>query len=80
MFAPSSGVARILRPARLRGRSPSTCAHGRIPFGEEIEIAQGVEVGARRSSSRASKARQTTFERVEVGGSAVIVARGELKV
>jgi trans-2,3-dihydro-3-hydroxyanthranilate isomerase len=54
--------------------------HGRIQFGDEIEISQGVEIG------RPSKLFARVFgegdriERVEVGGSAVVVARGEFQV
>jgi trans-2,3-dihydro-3-hydroxyanthranilate isomerase len=49
--------------------------HGRIGFGDEIEIRQGVEVG--RPSTLYAVARSP--EEVEVGGSAVIVARGEFR-
>ena len=54
--------------------------HGRIAFGDEIEIAQGAEIG------RPSKLFARVFgeadrvEAVEVGGSAVVVARGEFQV
>jgi trans-2,3-dihydro-3-hydroxyanthranilate isomerase len=47
--------------------------HGRIAFGEEIEIRQGAEVG--RPSTLFAVARSE--DEVEVGGSAVVVARGE---
>jgi trans-2,3-dihydro-3-hydroxyanthranilate isomerase len=51
--------------------------HGRVPFGTEIEIVQGVEIG-RRSVMRARvDGAPDAIERVAVGGSAVIVARGE---
>jgi trans-2,3-dihydro-3-hydroxyanthranilate isomerase len=51
--------------------------HGRIAFGEEIEIRQGVEV-ARPSLLRArATGSAEALERVEVAGSAVIVASGE---
>jgi trans-2,3-dihydro-3-hydroxyanthranilate isomerase len=51
--------------------------HGRIGFGEEIEIRQGEEIG--RPSVLYARAEGTAdrIERVLVGGSAVIVARGE---
>jgi predicted PhzF superfamily epimerase YddE/YHI9 len=51
--------------------------HGRIGFGEEIEIRQGEEIG--RPSVLYARAVGTAdrIERVLVGGSAVIVARGE---
>jgi trans-2,3-dihydro-3-hydroxyanthranilate isomerase len=50
--------------------------HGRIGFGDEIEIRQGVEVG--RPSTLFAVARSP--EEVEVGGSAVVVARGEFRL
>ena len=81
MFAPSSGVAED--PATGSAAGPLAlhlARHGRIGFGEEIEIAQGVEVG--RPSKLYARVEGSTddVQRVEVGGSAVIVARGELKV
>jgi trans-2,3-dihydro-3-hydroxyanthranilate isomerase len=50
--------------------------HGRIAFGEEIEIRQGAEIG--RPSTLHAVARSP--EDVEVGGSAVVVARGEFRL
>jgi trans-2,3-dihydro-3-hydroxyanthranilate isomerase len=50
--------------------------HGRIEFGDEIEIRQGVEIG--RPSTLYAVARSETD--VEVGGSAVVVARGEFRL
>jgi trans-2,3-dihydro-3-hydroxyanthranilate isomerase len=50
--------------------------HGRIPFGEEIEIRQGAEVG--RPSTLYAVAHSEL--RVEVGGPAVVVARGEFRL
>jgi trans-2,3-dihydro-3-hydroxyanthranilate isomerase len=54
--------------------------HGRIAFGEEIEIAQGAEIG--RPSTLYARAEGTAdrIEAVEVGGSAVVVARGEFRL
>jgi trans-2,3-dihydro-3-hydroxyanthranilate isomerase len=81
MFAPADGVAED--PATGSAAGPLAlhlARHGRIRFGEEIEIAQGEEVG------RPSKLYARVFgnvdriDRVEVGGSAVIVARGEFRL
>jgi trans-2,3-dihydro-3-hydroxyanthranilate isomerase len=54
--------------------------HGRIAFGDEIEITQGVEI--RRPSKLYARVDGSAerVERVEVGGSAVIVARGEFRL
>jgi len=81
MFAPSSGVAED--PATGSAAGPLAlhlARHGRINFGDEIEISQGAEVG--RPSKLYARAEGTTeqVERVEVGGSAVTVARGEFRL
>jgi len=54
--------------------------HGRIGFGEEIEISQGEEIG--RPSTLYARVEGSTeqVEKVEVGGSAVVVARGEFRL
>ena len=82
MFAPTSGVAED--PATGSAAGPLAvhlARHGRIAFGEEIEISQGVEIGR---PSKLSRPRRRVsgdeIERVEVGGSAVVVARGEFKL
>ena len=79
--------SRVFVPAHGVGEDPATgsaagplalhlARHGRIDFGDEIEIRQGVEVG--RPSTLYAVARSP--EEVEVGGSAVIVARGEFRL
>lgn len=50
--------------------------HGRIAFGEEIEIRQGEEIG--RPSRLRAVARSP--QEIEVGGAAVVVARGEFRL
>jgi trans-2,3-dihydro-3-hydroxyanthranilate isomerase len=50
--------------------------HGRVAFGDEIEIRQGEEID--RPSTLNAVARSET--EVEVGGTAVIVARGEFRL
>jgi trans-2,3-dihydro-3-hydroxyanthranilate isomerase len=81
MFAPSSGVAED--PATGSAAGPLAVhllRHGRIESGREIEIVQGVEL--RRPSRLYVRATGTAddIERVEVGGSAVVVARGEFRL
>ena len=76
MFAPGLGVAED--PATGSAAGPLALhlvRHGRIQAGEEILIAQGA--GLKRPSTLYARA---TEERVEVGGSAVIVARGEFRL
>jgi trans-2,3-dihydro-3-hydroxyanthranilate isomerase len=80
MFAPADGVAED--PATGSAAGPLAChlaRHGLIRFGEEIEISQGAELG--RPSTLYARADGTPerVERVEVGGSAVVVARGEFR-
>jgi len=78
MFAPSLGVAED--PATGSAAGPLAvhlARHGRISFGERIEIEQGAEIG--RPSLLYARARggQEALEAVEVGGAVVAVARGE---
>ena len=79
--------ARVFVPAHGVDEDPATgsaagplafhlARHGRIEFGDEIVIRQGVEVG--RPSTLHAVARST--EEIEVGGSAVVVARGEFRL
>jgi trans-2,3-dihydro-3-hydroxyanthranilate isomerase len=80
MFAPSGGV--FEDPATGSAAGPLAihlARHGRIAFGDEIEIHQGAEIG--RPSLLYAKAEGSgdRIERVEVGGSAVIVAIGEFR-
>ncbi len=81
MFAPGDGVPED--PATGSAAGPLAChlaRHGRIAFGDEIEISQGVEIG--RPSTLFARAEGTAerIESVAVGGSAVIVARGAFRL
>lgn len=81
MFAPAGGVNED--PATGSAAGPLAwhlARHGRIAFGEELRIEQGVEL-ARPSVlyARVAGTRERA-ERVEVGGSSVIVARGEFRL
>ena len=81
MFIPSGGIAED--PATGSAAGPLAlhlARYGRIGFGEEIEITQGVEIG--RPSTLYARVDGSTeqVERVEVGGSAVVVARGEFRL
>jgi trans-2,3-dihydro-3-hydroxyanthranilate isomerase len=81
MFAPSSGVAED--PATGSAAGPLAlhlARHGRIAFGDEIEISQGEEVGRPSKLFARVDGSADDVQRVEVGGSAVTVARGELSV
>jgi trans-2,3-dihydro-3-hydroxyanthranilate isomerase len=81
MFAPGGGVPED--PATGSAAGPLAvhlARHGRIEFGDEIEISQGTEIG--RPSTLFARADGSADEltRVEVGGSAVVVARGEFQL
>ena len=54
--------------------------HGRIGFGEQIEITQGVEIQRPSKLYARVDGSADHVERVEVGGSAVVVARGEFRL
>lgn len=81
MFAPGHGINED--PATGSAAGPLAChlmRHGVIAPGEEIEIAQGAEIG--RPSTLYARATSTrdTIATVEVGGCAVTVARGEFRL
>jgi trans-2,3-dihydro-3-hydroxyanthranilate isomerase len=81
MFAPAGGVAED--PATGSAAGPLAvhlARHGRIAFGEEIEISQGAEVGRPSTLYARADGSAEQLERVEVGGSAVVVARGEFRL
>jgi trans-2,3-dihydro-3-hydroxyanthranilate isomerase len=81
MFGPGVGVPED--PATGSAAGPLAlhlARHGRISFGEEIEIRQGEEIG-RPSLLRARvEGSADRVERVAVGGSAVAVAHGEYRL
>jgi trans-2,3-dihydro-3-hydroxyanthranilate isomerase len=81
MFAPTSGVPEDPATGSAAGPLAMHLArHGRIGFGDEIEISQGDEIGRpSKLFARVSGTPERT-ETIEVGGSAVIVARGEFRL
>jgi trans-2,3-dihydro-3-hydroxyanthranilate isomerase len=54
--------------------------HGRIAWGDEIEISQGAEIGRPSTLYARGQGSDEQIERVEVGGGAVVVARGEFRL
>jgi len=80
-FAPAMGIAED--PATGSAAGPLAvhlARHGRIAFGEEIEIRQGAETGRPSLLRARAVGSADAIERVEVSGAAVIVARGELSL
>jgi trans-2,3-dihydro-3-hydroxyanthranilate isomerase len=81
MFAPGGGVSED--PATGSAAGPLAvhlARHGRIGFGEEIEISQGAEIGRPSTLYAMAEGSTERIERVEVGGRAAIVARGEFRL
>jgi len=80
MFAPELGV--MEDPATGSAAGPLAAhlvRHGRVASGEEIEIAQGAELGRpSRLLARVTGSRER-IDKVEVGGSSVVVGRGAFR-
>jgi trans-2,3-dihydro-3-hydroxyanthranilate isomerase len=78
VFGPGLGVAED--PATGSAAGPLAvhlARHGRIGWGERIEIRQGAEIGRRSVLHACAEGSGAGVERVTVGGGAVVVARGE---
>jgi trans-2,3-dihydro-3-hydroxyanthranilate isomerase len=81
MFAPGAGI--FEDPATGSAAGPLAChlaRHGLIAFGEEIEIEQGLELDRPSLLLAQAHGSPVGIEKVEVAGSAVIVARGEFRL
>jgi len=81
MFAPSSGIAED--PATGSAAGPLAVhlvRHGRVALGSSIEIEQGAEISRPSRLFARVEGSAEHISRVEVGGAAVIVARGEFRI
>ena len=81
MFAPYGGVDED--PATGSAAGPlacHVCRHGLVPWGEWIEISQGEELGRPSTLFARASGSDSSIGQVEVGGRAVIVARGEFRL
>jgi trans-2,3-dihydro-3-hydroxyanthranilate isomerase len=81
MFAPAFGVAED--PATGSAAGPIVChlaRHGRIGWGEELVLEQGAEIGRPSTLYARADGGDGLIDRVEVGGQAVVVARGEFRL
>ncbi|HEV2592663.1 MAG TPA: PhzF family phenazine biosynthesis protein [Gaiellaceae bacterium] len=81
MFAPGHGVSED--PATGSAAGPLAihlARHGRIEFGETIEISQGAEIGRPSKLYASVEGTADRIDRVRVGGSAVTVSRGEFVI
>jgi trans-2,3-dihydro-3-hydroxyanthranilate isomerase len=81
MFSPLDGVGEDAATGSAAG--PLAChlaRHGLIPWGEQIEISQGAEIGRPSTLYAQADGKDGEIESVGVGGSAVTVARGEFRI
>jgi trans-2,3-dihydro-3-hydroxyanthranilate isomerase len=81
MFSPSPGIGEDAATGSAAG--PLAChlaRHGWIDWGVEIEISQGAEIGRPSTLYARAEGGGGLIDRVEVGGSAVVVARGEFRL
>ena len=81
MFFPGLGVPEDPATGSAAGPLATHLArHGRVAYGDEIMIAQGAEIGRPATLYARVEGSVDRLERVEVGGSAVVVARGEFRL
>lgn len=81
MFSPLDGMGEDAATGGAAG--PLAChvaRHGLVPWGKQIEIEQGTEIGRPSTLYARATGSGDEIESVEVGGTAVIVARGEFKI
>ena len=81
MFGPAAGVNEDAATGSAAG--PLAChlaRHGLIAWGDEIEISQGAEIGRPSTLFAKAEGGGGLIDRVEVGGCAVVVARGEFRL
>ena len=81
MFAPALGVPEDAASGSAAGPlALHLTRHERIAFGEEIEIRQGAEIGRPSTLYARVTGSPERIERIEVGGAAVVVARGAFRL
>lgn len=79
MFLPAGGIDEDPATGSAAGSLAVHLArHGRVPFGEEVTIVQGAEVGRPSTLLARADGDAGAVRRVEVGGSTVVVGEGRL--
>jgi trans-2,3-dihydro-3-hydroxyanthranilate isomerase len=81
VFAPAAGVAED--PATGSAAGPlgwHLLRHGRLEAGQVLEIQQGVEIARPAALRVRVQGDRARVESIEVGGHAVVIGRGELKI
>ena len=80
MFSPEIGIE---DPATGSAAGPLAChlsRHGVVEWGTELSIAQGAEIGRPSLLVARALGGGGLIDAVEVGGAAVVVARGEFRL
>ena len=81
MFAPASGVPEDPATGSMAGPlACHLCRHGVVAWGEEIVISQGAAIGRPSTLYARAEGEAGLIDAVEVGGTAVVVARGEFRL
>ena len=81
VFSPAYGVAEDVATGSAAGPLAVHLArYGLVPYGKQIEIVQGAEMGRPSRMSARAEGTGQQLDRVEVEGSAVVTARGTLLV
>ena len=79
VFAPGEGIPED--PATGAAAGPLAlhlCRHGRVPFGTEVVIHQGTEIGRPGVLHARARGSSERIDAVEVGGRAVLIGRGQI--
>ncbi|HET9937914.1 MAG TPA: PhzF family phenazine biosynthesis protein [Gaiella sp.] len=80
MFAPAHGVPEDPATGSMAGPlACHLCRHGLVPWGEEVVVSQGGAIGRPSTLHARAEGGDGLIDAVEVGGAAVIVARGEFR-
>jgi trans-2,3-dihydro-3-hydroxyanthranilate isomerase len=79
VFAPGEGIAEDPGTGAAAGPvAVHLCRRGRIAYGTQILIDQGVEIGRPSTLHARASGNDAALESVEVGGRAVVIGRGEI--
>ncbi len=81
VFAPGEGIAEDPATGAAAGPMAAHLArHGRIAFGDDIVIEQGVEIGRPSTLHARARGSRAQLTSVEVGGHAVLVGEGTFRL
>lgn len=81
VFVPSQGVPEDPATGSAAGPLAAYLArHGRVAFGDQLTISQGAEIGRPSTLYARVAGSRDSVEHVYVGGSAVVVARGDYRL